>query len=34
MLNAHPAVTQSAVVGRAVAGNEEVIAFVELKAAG
>jgi acyl-CoA synthetase (AMP-forming)/AMP-acid ligase II len=31
MLNAHPAVTQSAVVGRDAAdGNEEVIAFVEL----
>jgi acyl-CoA synthetase (AMP-forming)/AMP-acid ligase II len=29
-LNAHPGVTQSAVVGRAVAGgNEEVVAFVE-----
>jgi long-chain acyl-CoA synthetase len=29
-LNAHPAVTQSAVVGRSVAGgNEEVVAFVE-----
>jgi acyl-coenzyme A synthetase/AMP-(fatty) acid ligase len=29
VLNAHPAVTQSAVVGRTVAdGNEEVIAFV------
>ena len=31
VLNAHPAVTQSAVVGRDAAdGNEEVIAFVEL----
>ena len=30
VLNAHPAVTHSAVVGRAVPGNEEVIAFVEL----
>jgi acyl-CoA synthetase (AMP-forming)/AMP-acid ligase II len=30
VLNAHPAVTQSAVVGRAVADNEEVVAFVEL----
>ncbi len=30
VLNAHPAVTLSAVVGRAVAGNEEVVAFVEL----
>lgn len=30
-LNSHPAVTQSAVVGREVAdGNEEVVAFVEL----
>lgn len=30
VLNAHPAVVHSAVVGRAVAGNEEVVAFVEL----
>ena len=30
VLNAHPAVSQSAVVGRAVHGNEEVVAFVEL----
>ena len=30
MLNAHPAVMHSAVVGRAVADNEEVVAFVEL----
>jgi acyl-CoA synthetase (AMP-forming)/AMP-acid ligase II len=30
VLNAHPAVTQSAVVGRAAADNEEVVAFVEL----
>lgn len=31
VLNAHPAVTQSAVVGRAAAdGNEEVVAFVEI----
>jgi acyl-CoA synthetase (AMP-forming)/AMP-acid ligase II len=30
VLNAHPAVTHSAVVGRAVADNEEVVAFVEL----
>ena len=30
VLNAHPAVTHSAVVGRAVTGNEEVVAFVEL----
>lgn len=29
-LNSHPEVVQSAVVGRAVAGNEEVVAFVEL----
>ena len=31
MLNAHPAVSQSVVVGRQLAdGNEEVVAFVEL----
>jgi acyl-CoA synthetase (AMP-forming)/AMP-acid ligase II len=30
VLNAHPDVVQSAVIGRAVAGNEEVVAFVEL----
>jgi acyl-CoA synthetase (AMP-forming)/AMP-acid ligase II len=30
VLNAHPEVTQSAVVGRCVEGNEEVLAFVEL----
>ncbi|MFO1158558.1 MAG: AMP-binding protein [Reyranellaceae bacterium] len=30
VLNAHPAVVQSAVVGRAVAGNEEVVAYVQL----
>ncbi|MEQ5839627.1 AMP-binding protein [Paraburkholderia acidicola] len=30
VLNAHPDVVQSAVVGRAVEGNEEVVAFVEL----
>ena len=30
VLNAHPDVTQSAVVGREVDGNEEVVAFVEL----
>jgi len=30
VLNAHPAVTQSAVVGRPARGDEEVIAFVEL----
>lgn len=29
VLNAHPAVLQSAVVGRSVEGNEEVIAFVQ-----
>jgi acyl-CoA synthetase (AMP-forming)/AMP-acid ligase II len=32
-LNAHPAVTQSAVIGRSVAGTEEIIAFVQLAAA-
>ncbi|ALE55747.1 AMP-binding protein [Paraburkholderia sp. RL17-368-BIF-A] len=32
VLNAHPQVVQSAVIGRAVEGNEEVIAFVELAA--
>ena len=31
-LNSHPAVSQSAVVGRDVVDNEEVVAFVELKA--
>jgi acyl-CoA synthetase (AMP-forming)/AMP-acid ligase II len=31
-LNQHPAVSQSAVVGRAVSGDEEVVAFVELRA--
>jgi len=30
VLNAHPGVTHSAVVGRTVPGNEEVVAFVEL----
>ena len=30
VLNEHPAVLQSAVVGRAVPGNEEVVAYVEL----
>lgn len=30
-LNSHPSVLQSAVIGRAVQGNEEVLAFVELK---
>ena len=32
VLNQHPAVSQSAVVGRAVPGNEEVVAFCELRA--
>jgi acyl-CoA synthetase (AMP-forming)/AMP-acid ligase II len=32
VLNAHPQVVQSAVIGRAVEGNEEVVAFVELVA--
>ncbi|WP_246184308.1 class I adenylate-forming enzyme family protein [Paraburkholderia bonniea] len=32
VLNAHPEVVQSAVIGRPVEGNEEVIAFVELAA--
>ncbi len=31
-MNAHPDVVQSAVIGRAVEGNEEVVAFVELAA--
>jgi acyl-CoA synthetase (AMP-forming)/AMP-acid ligase II len=31
VLNSHPAVSQSAVVGREAEGNEEVVAFVELK---
>lgn len=31
VLNSHPAVLQSAVIGRPVEGNEEVVAFVELK---
>ena len=31
VLNAHPQVAQSAVVGREVDGNEEVVAFVELR---
>jgi long-chain acyl-CoA synthetase len=30
VLNAHPAVVHSAVVGRVVPGNEEVVAFIEL----
>jgi acyl-CoA synthetase (AMP-forming)/AMP-acid ligase II len=34
VLNAHPAVTHSAVVGRPVGGNEEVVAFVELAPGG
>ncbi|HVL10903.1 MAG TPA: class I adenylate-forming enzyme family protein [Burkholderiaceae bacterium] len=33
-LNTHPAVLHSAVVGRSVPGNEEVVAYVELIAAG
>jgi acyl-CoA synthetase (AMP-forming)/AMP-acid ligase II len=32
VLGQHPAVAQAAVVGRAVPGNEEVVAFVELRA--
>jgi long-chain acyl-CoA synthetase len=31
VLNSHPAVVQSAVVGKSVQGNEEVIAFVQLQ---
>ena len=31
VLNSHPAVSQSAVVGRSVTDNEEIVAFVELK---
>ena len=31
VLNAHPAVVRSAVVGRAIDGDEEVVAFVELQ---
>ena len=31
VLNAHPSILHSAVVGRAVEGNEEVVAFVELR---
>jgi long-chain acyl-CoA synthetase len=31
VLNAHPDVAQSAVIGREAQGNEEVVAFVELK---
>jgi long-chain acyl-CoA synthetase len=30
VLNEHPAVVQSAVIGRSVSGNEEVVAYVEL----
>src|SRR5437773_10050179 len=30
VLNAHPAVARSAVIGRSVEGNEEVVAFVQL----
>ena len=30
VLNQHPAVVQSAVIGRTVPGNEEVVAYVEL----
>jgi acyl-CoA synthetase (AMP-forming)/AMP-acid ligase II len=30
VLNAHPAVAQSAVVGRSIGGDEEVVAFVQL----
>jgi len=32
VLNSHPAVVQSAVVGKPVPGNEEVVAFVQLQA--
>ncbi len=32
VLNAHPDIVQSAVIGRAVEGNEEVVAFVEIAA--
>src|SRR6266404_48231 len=32
VINSHPAVSQSAVVGKPVSGNEEVIAFVQLQA--
>src|SRR5437899_12801066 len=31
VLNSHPAITHSAVVGRSAPGNEEVIAFVQLR---
>jgi long-chain acyl-CoA synthetase len=30
VLNEHPAVVQSAVIGRSIPGNEEVVAYVEL----
>ena len=30
VLNDHPAVVQSAVIGRSIPGNEEVVAYVEL----
>ena len=30
VLNAHPAIVQSAVIGRSVEGDEEVVAFVQL----
>jgi acyl-CoA synthetase (AMP-forming)/AMP-acid ligase II len=30
VLNEHPAVVQSAVIGRSVSGNDEVVAYVEL----
>jgi len=33
-LNAHPGVVQSAVIGTPVAGNEEVVAFVEVTTGG
>lgn len=33
-LNAHPAVLHSAVIGRQVPGNEEIVAYVELKQRG
>ena len=31
VLNSHPSVSQSAVVGRVTGDNEEVVAFIELK---
>jgi len=33
-LNRHPAVAQSAVIGRAIEGNEEIVAFLELSGPG